>query len=326
MGYIGIETRRRNNNRNAIILLAIFPLILLATLYAGCFIWGLIDFSGKRFLYAGQLFLSFFHWVIFGVIAWYIVAYFMNNRIINWSSGATPLLRRENKKVYNLAENLCISCGMKMPKIYIIEDAALNAFASGINESSYAIVLTRGIINNLEDKELEGVIAHELVHIRENDTRLSVIAIVFIGIFSFPLKLLFGAGSLTVFQLLLRFSLRSFIWLILFIPFFLVGFCLSKLVNFAISQNREYTADIGAAKLTKEPKALASALRKISGNSVLFEERGKLISQLLIEHNSLDTDFIRQHYPPQTPMIARIQGMFETHPPIEHRIWILETC
>ncbi len=314
MGYVGIETQRARNNRNSFILLAIFPLILFGVLYVGCFFWGSTD-----------LFFSLFHWVALGVFVWYVIAYFFNDRIIDWATGAKPLQRMGNKRVYNLVENLCISCGMTMPKILIIEDSALNAFASGINTGSYAVTLTRGLIDNLDDKELEGVIAHELTHIRENDVRLSIIATVFVGIFAYPVKILSGGGFFLFLRLMLqRGAWRLFIWFFFFIPVFIVGFGLSKLVNFAISRNREYIADAGAAKLTKEPKALASALRKISGKSVLFGGRANLVSHLLIEHNSFDTDFLKEHYPPPTPMVARIQEMFETHPPIEHRIWLLE--
>ena len=94
-------------------------------------------------------------------------------------------------RVYNLVENLCMSQGMKTPKIFIIETEALNAFASGMNEKNHAVTLTRGIIDKLEDHELEGVIAHELAHIRNNDVRLLIISIIFVGILSFVVQVAF---------------------------------------------------------------------------------------------------------------------------------------
>jgi heat shock protein HtpX len=105
--------------------------------------------------------------------------------MINSATGSRPLERKENKRVYNLVENLAITAGMKMPKVNVIEDDSLNAFASGLNERSYTISLSRGIIDKLDDDELEGVIAHELTHIRNRDVRLLIISIIFVGIFAF---------------------------------------------------------------------------------------------------------------------------------------------
>ena len=111
-------------------------------------------------------------------------SYFANTSIINAATGARPLERKENKRVYNLVENLCMSQGMPMPKINIINDDSLNAYASGINKKSYTVTLSKGIIEKLNDEELEAVIAHELSHIRNHDVRLLIISIVFVGIFS----------------------------------------------------------------------------------------------------------------------------------------------
>ncbi len=105
--------------------------------------------------------------------------------MINTATGSKPLERKENKSIYNLVENLCISTGLKMPKVNIIEDDSLNAFASGINSNNYTVSLSRGIINKLDDQELEAVIAHELTHIRNRDVRLLIISIIFVGIFAF---------------------------------------------------------------------------------------------------------------------------------------------
>src|SRR5699024_410248 len=116
-------------------------------------------------------------------------AYFTNTTIINKTAGSHTLSRKENMRVYNLTENLCMSVGMKMPKLRIIESQALNAFASGINQNSYTVTLTRGIIDTLEDDELEGVIAHELSHIRNHDVKLLIVSIIFVGIFAFIMRM-----------------------------------------------------------------------------------------------------------------------------------------
>ena len=112
------------------------------------------------------------------VLIWFLIAFWMNTSIIKAATGAKPLDRRENKRVYNLVENLCMANGMKTPKINIIDDNSLNAFASGINDRTYTVTLSRGIIQKLNDEELEAVIAHELTHIRNRDVRLLIVSIV----------------------------------------------------------------------------------------------------------------------------------------------------
>jgi heat shock protein HtpX len=123
-------------------------------------------------------FLKTVPFVIIGTSVWFVIAWFFHNSMIKMATGSKSLDRMENKRVYNLVENLCISKGMKIPQIHIIEDDSLNAFASGISQSSYSVSLSRGIITKLDDDELEGVIAHELSHIRNRDVRLMIISIV----------------------------------------------------------------------------------------------------------------------------------------------------
>jgi len=317
MEYVGIATQQQRNNRKSLILLTAFPLLIFAMLYAGYYSLSVLSDNPNPAATANELFLGSFPFIAVGILLWFIIAYFANVYIIDRATGAQTLQRKENKRVYNLVENLCISCGMQMPKVHVIEDPALNAFASGVSKKSYTVTLTRGIIDTLNDKELEGVIAHELVHIRNNDVRVLIISIVFVGIFAMlaELSLRFAAssgrrvgrsggknnaaGALLIMLLVLLFAA--------------IGYGISLLMRFAISRKREYMADAGAAELTKDPGALASALRKISGNSVLQKEQDESISQLFIEHKR-----------PQTGFKAAIAGIFATHPPIDKRITVLE--
>ena len=143
---------------------------------------------------------------------------------------------------------------MKMPKIRIIQSDALNAFASGLNEKTYTVTLTQGIIETLEDDELEGVIAHELMHIKNNDVRLLIISIIFFGIFSLLVKIifrniLFGRGKKKDIKIIIISLVIS-----------LVVYLISILFKFALSKKREYMADAGAAKMTEKPLTLTSAL------------------------------------------------------------------
>ncbi len=213
-------------------------------------------------------------------------------------------------RVYNLVENLCMSRGMRLPKINIIDDDSLNAYASGINEKTYTIALSKGAIEKLNDDELEAVIAHELTHIRNRDVRLLVVSIVFVGIFSMIATIIFSG--------LRRSSLNSRnkndnMALVLLLVGVLagVGYFFSLLMHFAISRNREYMADAGAAELTKNPQALASALRKISSDPMIEAVKRDDVAQLFIEH-------------PQAQKSNWFSRLFATHPPIAKRIQVLE--
>ena len=201
-----------------------------------------------------NVFLEYIPYVLIGVTVWFIIAYFAHSMSINKSAGSETLERRTNKRVYNLVENLCIYQGMKMPKIRIIQSYALNAFASGLNEKTYTVTLTQGIIETLEDDELEGVIAHELMHIKNNDVRLLIISIIFVGIFSFLVNIifrniLFGRGKKKEIKIIIISLVIS-----------LVVYLISILFKFALSKKREYMADAGAAKMTEKPLTLTSAL------------------------------------------------------------------
>ncbi len=126
-----------------------------------------------------------------GVAVWFIIAWFSHSAMINTATDSKPLDRNENKRVYNLVENLCISTGMTMPKIRIIEDDSLNAFASGLIKEHFHYHFRGELSISLNDEELEAVIAHELTHIRNRDVRLLIISIVFVGIFAFISETIF---------------------------------------------------------------------------------------------------------------------------------------
>ena len=190
MQYVGIQTQQSRNNFRSLLLLCLFPCLVMGLLFAFCYLLHLLamnddGLTGAELLgYSTGMFIHLAPYVLGGVLIWFIIAYFANTSIINSATGSEPLSRMENKRVYNLVENLCMSQGMKMPKINIINDDSLNAFASGINERTYTVSLSRGIIDKLDDQELEAVIAHELSHIRNKDVRLMIVSIVFVGIFA----------------------------------------------------------------------------------------------------------------------------------------------
>ena len=307
MQYIGLVSQIRKNNFNSGLLLIAFPALLLAMSYA------IIFFTGEQDTHqTNQYFLQVMPFVLAGVGIWFLIAWAGHNTFIKLSTGAKSLERKENKRVYNLLENICISQGMKMPKLNIIEDDSLNAFASGINDNSYSISLSTGIINKLTDEELEGVLAHELTHIRNRDVRLLIISIIFVGIFSFIAEMAFrgirfGSGKSD------RDSKGSGAIVLIVIAITAVAYLISVLLRFGISRKREYLADAGAAEITKKPYALASALRKISGDPMIEAVESRDVAQLFIDNPK-----------PSVHKSASWDNLFATHPPIEKRIALLE--
>ena len=308
MQYVGLHSQIQRNNTNSFLLLITFPALLLAMCYAILFFTGDRD-AGQT----NQYFLQIIPFVLAGVGIWFLIAWAGHNTFIKLSTGAKSLERNENKRVYNLLENICISQGMKMPKLNIIHDDSLNAFASGINDNSYSISLSTGIINKLNDEELEGVLAHELTHIRNRDVRLLIISIIFVGIFSFIAEMAFRG---------LRFAGRSKgdkdskgsgAIVLIVIAITAVAYLISVLLRFGISRKREYLADAGAAEITKKPYALASALRKISGDPMIEAVESRDVAQLFIDNPK-----------PSVHKSASWDNLFATHPPIEKRIALLE--
>lgn len=308
MQYVGLDKQIRKNNFNSILLLIAFPALLLGMTYALAF------FTKEEHQEdPNMLFLQAMPIVLGAVGIWFLIAWAGHSAFIRMATGSKTLDRKENKRVYNLVENLTISQGMTMPKIYIIEDDSLNAFASGINNKTYSISLSRGIINKLDDEELEGVIAHELTHIRNRDVRLLIVSIIFVGIFAFLAEVAFrslrhmGSGKRS------KNNKGSGGIILIAIVITAVAYFISILLRFGISRKREYLADAGASEMTKKPYALANALRKISNDPLIEAVESRDVAQLFIDNPK-----------PSTHKSASWDNMFATHPPIEKRIELLE--
>ncbi len=340
MKYVGIQTQIWRNNRNTVLLLLLFPVILLGMVLGTIMVLDWLGFFCWDGVCGPGLQATTFHWDVIwpyflkampytlGVTAiWFIIAYFANTAIIRHATHARPLERKENVRVYNIVENLCIAGGIEMPKINIVEDPNLNAYASGIDINSYTVTLTTGIINALDDTELSAVVGHELTHIKNRDTRLMVVCIVFVGIFSMTVNVLLrilssmwrsprprtrrkndGAGAGIVLVLII-----ALVWAT-------IGYFFSTLTRLAISRKREYVADAGAAELCGDPLALASALRKISENPGLASVKRDDVAQLYIIHpdEEYDNDMGLKG------LVAKANILFCTHPDTPERIKLLE--
>ncbi|MEO5948055.1 MAG: M48 family metallopeptidase [Chitinophagaceae bacterium] len=314
MQYVGLDKQIRKNNFNSILLLIAFPALLLGMVYL--LTWAIVKKSNNESSYSlnledpNTLFLRFIPYILAGVGIWFLIAWAGHSSFIRMATKSKSLERKENKRVYNLLENICISQGMKMPNLNIIDDDSLNAFASGISERSYSITLSKGIIDKLNDEELEGVLAHELSHIKNRDVRLLIVSIIFVGIFAFLAELAFRS---------LRFTGRKSkdskgagAIILIVIAITAAAYLLSILLRFGISKKREYLADAGAVDITKKPHALANALRKISEDPFIEAVESRDVAQLFIGN------------PKPSFHKASWDNMFATHPPIEKRIALLE--
>ncbi len=312
MQYVGLQKQIGRNNRYSLLLLIAFPVLLLGMLFIIIKVIAANsepDAGYGQTIDANQAFLGAMPFILAGVGIWFLIAYAGHSSFIRRSTGSKPLERTENKRVYNLTENLCIQLGIQTPRIYVIDDDSLNAFASGINQKTYAISLSRGIIEKLNDEELEGVIAHELTHIQNRDVRLLIVSIIFVGIFAFLAEmalrsLRFGGGN--------KKKNGGYIVLVI-IAVTAVCYLISIFLRFGISKSREYLADAGAAEMTKKPYALASALRKIDADPNIEAVKSHDVAQLFID-NPKDKNAKK----------FSIAGLFATHPPINKRIQLLE--
>jgi len=314
MAY-GLYTQIQSNKRRSVILLiGLFFLVYLMT-YAGALVAEVLIGGDARLDFllraAWRNTLYSLPWVTIGTVIWILIAYKFHQAMIDAITGGREVTRQEEPRVYNLLENLCISRGITMPKLKVMESDALNAFATGLNEKQYAITVTTGLIARLDDPEVEAVLGHELTHIRNGDVRMLVIAVIIAGAISFFAELVFrllfqggfnwrgsrssgdsgnrGKGGAAA-AIMIAIALIAIAWL------------LSIVIRFALSRQREYLADAGSVELTKNPDAMISALRKIEGRGEL-EGATSAVMEMCVDNPR-----------------SGFADLFATHPPIESRI------
>jgi heat shock protein HtpX len=243
-----------------------------------------------------------------GTLIWIFIAYQFHQSMIDAVTGAQPVTRAQEPRLYNLLENLCISRGIPMPTLRVAEDEALNAFSTGMNQKQYSITVMRGLMNALNDQEMESVLGHELTHIRNGDVRMMVIAMVIAGALGF-----FG-------ELVFRIFFQNMLWgggrrsrdegkgggagiaIIIAIAIIVVVWVLSIVIRFALSRQREYLADSGSVELTKNPDAMISALRKIEGRGDMPGANSAVMEMCI--------DNPREGF----------SNIFDTHPSVDKRV------
>lgn len=309
MQAVGLRTHAWNTAWRSILLLAGFPLLLALTMFGAALVFGAEQHSLDRAF--GDALRNLPGLYLLGcvvAVVWFAIAYAAHNKILDWATGARPVTRQEEPRLWNLLENLCISRGMRMPRLAVIETPAMNAFASGLSRETGAVTVTRGLMNGLDDRELQAVLAHELSHIRNGDARLGLIAAVFVGIISL------GFDMMTRTRRVARDSgwryrssgsgnRNAGAAALIGIAIIALAWGLAAVLRMVLSRNREFLADAGAVELTSDPDAMISALRKVEGNADMPEVSPQ-IRALFLEDG---TD-------------SALSSLMATHPPIAARV------
>ena len=307
MAAIGLKTQIWNNNLRSMLIMGFYPFLLMGL------VWSVV--AGYHSMAAGieatpvaidaaNAVLAQYWPVIVAVVAvWFCISWFSNVAMVRAMTHAQKVTRAVEPALYNMLENMCIARGMNMPALQIIETPARNAFASGVSSKNYAITLTRGLIDALEEDEIEAVLGHELTHIINHDVRLLMVCIIFTGMIGFCAQALFsmarhGTGTRASSS---KDGRNSTLVLLVISLILYIGYAASCLARFAVSRRREYMADAGSIELTKNPDAMMRALLRIAGQDRIPEVTDD-IAMMCIENS--------------VPFF----GLFATHPPINARI------
>jgi len=318
MASYGLYTHIESNKRRSILLLIALVGLVYVMVFAGALVAEVRHGGGRTLgFYLHAALVDFFGALPVATIAsvaWIAIGYFFNQKIIDAVSGGREVTRLEQTRLYNLLENLCISRGITMPKLKIIDTAALNAFASGLNPSQYSITVTTGLLNNLSDGEIEAVLGHELTHIRNGDVQLMVIAGIIAGVVGFVAELLFRSGfrfgswrtsSSSDDDDRDRSGSGAFIAALVAAGLVAMSWVLSIVIRFALSRSRELLADAGAVELTKDPDAMISALRKIQNRGEL-QGAPSAVMEMCVDNPRKGS-----------------ANLFATHPSVESRVQAL---
>lgn len=245
--------------------------------------------------------------VLILAVLWMLFSYYLGDKAILAINHAKPATKQEYPYLYNTVEGLSIAAGVPMPRIYVIDDPAPNAFATGRDPRNSSIAVTKGLLDIMERLELEGVLAHELSHIKNYDVRYMTQVMVMVGLIGILSNMIFrmfwyGRGDR-------RGNRRSGALLLIGLLFAIIAPIIAQLVRFAISRQREYLADASGALITRYPQGLADALKKIASTRIPMTKANPDSAPLYIANPFSGKDF---------------SNLFSTHPPIGERIKKLE--
>lgn len=313
---------RRNRWRSNVLIAGLFVLVLMVTFGTTLIIDGQTRFAplDDHLAHAARQTLVYAPIALAITALWVLIGYGANVALIGWATGSAPLSREQSPRLWKLTEDLCISRGMAVPRLQIIDTDALNAFASGVNEKQYTVTVTRGLMEALDDAELEAVIAHELTHIRNGDVKLMIVAVLIAGVVSFFGEMVVRGQRFSNVQVTHRGSNGDSrgsgkgAAVLIGIAILILAWILAVVIRFALSRSREYLADAGAVELTKNPDAMISALLKISGRADIPGVPSGVMD-MCIENDPNDFADIFSTHPSITKRIHALQAYAGGHLP-----------
>src|SRR5579862_6927165 len=310
MAAYGLYSHIQSNRRRSIALLVGLFFLIYLMVYAGALAAEALSVNADTDVLmrlAWNDFLQAAPWATVGTALWVVIAYYFHQNMIDALTGGRDVTRAEEPRLYNILENLCISRGITMPKLKVIESDALNAFATGMSDKQYSITVTTGLLERLNDAEIEAVLGHELTHIRNGDVRMMVVAVIIAGVVSFVAELVFRLWFYNGFS----FRSRSDddrrgggagVAILIAVVLVVVAYVLSFVIRLALSRQREYLADAGSVELTQNPDAMISALRKIEGRGEITRATSAVMEMCI--------DNPREEF----------ANVFDTHPSVDDRI------
>ena len=311
-----MQSFKAENQRKTTLLLIWFPVVLLLIFWVVLTLFFTDTGSWNDWW---NLTMKYFPIVLVGLGIWWAVSFYMQKDIMFWLSGAKPITRKDNPEVYNIVENLCISKWLPMPKIAIMDEPWMNAFATWWKQKDSRIAFTSGLLENLNKKEVEAVAGHELTHLINKDSMLMYVAYVFVWVVSL-------AG-----QYLLRTQLygssssdgkKSYNGMFIFwIAFLALWYLFYPLMRLAISRKREYMADLWSVELTRDNQAMISALRKISTNSYVSKANDSISSFFIAEPKKFGIDKVKEIKMHAAGIEKKTKtSIRDSHPSIDDRI------
>jgi len=318
-GYQWMQSFKAENQRKTVILLILFPLTLLLIFWV-VFSLFFTDWYVDHFAAWWNKTIEIFPFVLIWLWVWWGVSFFLQKDIMFWLSGAKEITRKQNPEVYNIVENLCISKWIPMPKIAIMNEPWMNAFATWWRQKDSWIAFTSWLLEKLDKKEIEAVVGHELTHLINKDSLLMYVAYVFVWVVSLAGQYLlrgnfYGYSSSSD-------SKKSWTGMLIFwIAFLALWYLFYPLMRLAISRKREYMADLGSVELTRDNQAMISALRKISTDSYVSKANDSISSFFIAEPKILGIDKVKEMKRHAAGIEKKTKtSIRDSHPSIDDRI------
>ncbi len=314
VAYQWMQSFKEENQKKTVLLLVLFPTVLFVIFWVVLTLFFTDTGSWNDGL---SMTLRLFPLILIGLGIWWIISFVLQKDIMFWLSGAKAITRKDNPEVYNIVENLCISRWLPMPKIAIMNEPWMNAFATWWRQKDFWIAFTSGLLQNLDKNEIEAVAWHELTHLINRDSLLMYVAYIFVWVVTLVWQYILRVWYSTS-------SSKKNSWIFVFgIAFLILWYLFYPLIRLAISRKREYMADLWSVELTRDSQSMISALRKISSNSYVAKANNSISSFFIAEprvptSSIASEEYWLKNYASDDWKIKT--SIWDSHPSIDDRI------